>query len=131
MDRCSTLPAVVIVDELRAELVRARDHGPAALTCVKNVHPVDLASHCVVDDGIGSPAPLYCFCRPCIDPEALDADDLLLLVTHRSGQRPSCDDDRGGDRLGLRLPAPVALVARDRDDDRIARLVRPGRDSGA
>ena len=48
--------------------------------------------------------------QPGIDPEALDAHDLLLLVAHRAGDVHHVDDHRVG--LGLRgqLPGAVPLV---------------------
>src|SRR6185369_3427393 len=66
--------------------------------------------------------------QPRIDPEGLDADDLLLLVTHRAGDVHHVDDDGVRDGLGLGLPRAIALVVGDRNDDRLVRRVRAHRD---
>src|SRR5579859_3644107 len=118
---------VVVVDELAAQLVRARDHRPAALARVEERVAVDLARHGVVDD-VAALEALVLALQPRVDPEALDAHDLLLLVAHRAGDVHHVDDDGVGDGLGLGLPAPVALVARDGDDDGVRGHVRAHRD---
>src|SRR5206468_3414972 len=66
--------------------------------------------------------------QPRIDPEALDADDLLLLVAHRAGHIHHVDDDGVRLRQRLAAPAPVTLVLADRNDHRILRVVRAHRD---
>src|SRR5579883_177997 len=118
---------VMIVDELRAELVCARDHRPAALARVEERLAIDLPGHGVVDD-VAALEALVLLGEPGVDPEALDADDLLLLVAHGAGYVHHVDDDRVGDRLGLGLPAPVTLVGGDGHDHGIARRVRAGGD---
>src|SRR5690606_3726796 len=121
------LVRVVVVDDLRAELVGARDHRAARLSGVEERVAVHLARDGVVDD-VAALETLVLLLEPRIDPEALDAHDLLLLVTHRAGDVHHVDDDGVGDRLGLRLPAAVALVVGDRHDDRLVRRVASHRD---
>src|ERR1019366_8687212 len=118
---------VPLVDELGAELVRARDHRPAALPRVEERLAVDLARDRVVDD-VPALEALVLLLQPRVDPEALDADDLLLLVAHRSRHVQHVDDDGVGNRLGLGLPAAEALVDRDGHDDRVRGRVRAHRD---
>jgi len=89
---------VVVVDQLAAQLVRARDHRPAALARVEERLAVDLARDSIVDDEAAL-EPLVLALEPRIDPEALDAHDLLLLVPHRSRHVHHVDDDGVCDRL--------------------------------
>src|ERR1019366_6890406 len=88
---------------------------------------IDLARDRVVDD-VTTLESLVLLLQPGIDPEALDADDLFLLVAHRAGNVHHVDNDGVGDRLGLGLPAPEALVARNGHDDRVRRRVGARRD---
>src|SRR5262249_5942408 len=60
--------------------------------------------------------------------ERLDADDLLLLVAHRPRDVHHVDDDGVRLRQRLALPAPVALVVADRDDERLLGVVDAHRD---
>src|SRR5690606_16347828 len=66
--------------------------------------------------------------QPRVDPERLDADDLLLLVTHRAGHVHHVDDDRVRDRLLLRLPGAVAHVVPRGDHDGPLGIVSPHHD---
>src|SRR6185503_15445052 len=66
--------------------------------------------------------------QPRIEPERLDADDLLLFVAHRAGHVHHVDDDRVRLRLDHFLPGAVAAVLADRDDDRTILVVAPGGD---
>src|SRR6266545_379215 len=61
--------------------------------------------------------------EPGIDPECLDAHDLLLLVGHRAGYVHHVDDAR--DALGLVnfLPAAVLLIRTNRQDNRLFGVV--------
>src|SRR5581483_4404948 len=76
----------------------------------------------VVDD-VGRLDPLVVGLEPGIDPERLDADDLLLLVGHRAGDVHHVDDARHAVGLGDLLPAAVLLVLAHRDDDRVVGVV--------
>src|SRR5262249_36978162 len=61
---------------------------------------------------------------PGVDPERLDADDLLLLVGHRAGHVHHVHDDGDGLRLLDLFPAAILLVGPDGHDDGIDRVVR-------
>src|SRR5207253_3630793 len=76
---------------------------------------VDLLRRRVVDDVAALDA-VVLVAQPRVDPEALDADDLLLFVAHRSGDVHDVDDHRVA--LGRRdlLPRAVALVLARRND---------------
>src|SRR5439155_12184682 len=60
---------------------------------------------------------------PGIDPEGLDADNVLLIVGHGAGHVHHVNDN--GDALGLAdfLPASILLVLADRNDQRPAGIV--------
>jgi hypothetical protein len=89
---------------------------------------VDLARDGVVDDVAGLQA-LVVGAQPGVDPEALDADDLLLLVAHRAGDVHHVDDHRVRLRQLGETPAPVPLVLAGGDDDRHCRVVGAGGDA--
>src|SRR5690606_3736607 len=118
---------VVPLDDLRGELVRARDARAAGLPRRVERLPVDLAGRGVVDDVPGREA-VVVRADPGVDPERLDAHDLLLLVAHRAGHVHHVQDHGVRDRLRLLLPGTVAHVVADRDDHRTQRAVRPGGD---
>ncbi len=63
---------------------------------------------------------------PGVDPERLDAHDLLLLVPHRAGDVHHVEDDGVGDRLRLFLPRAVAHVLANRGHHRRAVVVAAG-----
>src|SRR5262249_39412285 len=63
-----------------------------------------------------------------VDPERLDADDLLLLVGHRAGDVHHVDDRGHALRQVDFLPRAVLLVGPDGDDDRLGRAVGVRRD---
>src|SRR5262249_49061704 len=67
-----------------------------------------------VVDNVGGLHPLVVGLDPGIDPERLDADDLLLLVGHRAGHVHHVDEDGDALRLVDFLPAAVLLVLADR-----------------
>src|SRR5262249_39450534 len=50
------------------------------------------------------------------------ANDLLLLVAHRTRHVHHVDDDGVGHRFGDGLPRPIALIVGDGDDDRAVTL---------
>jgi hypothetical protein len=114
--RCSTRPRDSRLDHLRTQLVGARDHRAARLARVEERVAVDLARDGVVDDEARLEA-FVLLREPGIDPEGLDADDLLLLVAHRAGDIHHVDDDGVGHGLGDRLPGAEALVVGDGHDD--------------
>jgi hypothetical protein len=89
---------VLGVDDLRAELVGARDHRAARLARVEEGVAIDLARHGVVDD-VAALEALVLLAQPGIDPEGLDADDLLLLVAHRARHVHHVDDDGVATRM--------------------------------
>ncbi len=103
------------------------DHRAAALARVEERVAVDLARDGVVDD-VAALEPLVLALKPRIDPEALDADDLFLLVAHRARHVHHVNDDCVRDRLGDRAPRAVTLVLRMRNDDRQLGRVRARRD---
>ncbi len=85
---------------------------------------VDLARDRVVDDVARLDA-LVVGLEPGVDPERLDADDLLLLVAHRAGHVHHVDDDGVASAAAASsFQRAVPLVLADRDDDRVARVVR-------
>ena len=116
------------VHDVAAELVGGADHRPAGLAGMEERLAIHLARHRVVDDVAGLEA-LVVGAQPGVDPEALDADDLLLLVAHRAGDVHHVDHYRIGLRQLGEPPAPVPLVLAGRNDDRDQRVVRPGRDA--
>ena len=93
---------------------------PPRLARVEERVAVDLARDGVVDDEARLEA-LVLAGEPRIEPEALDADDLLLLVAHRAGDVHHVDDDGVGDGLVDRLPRAVALVVGHGHDDGLVR----------
>src|SRR5205823_12303473 len=100
---------------------------PAALAGVVERVLVHLLGDRVVDD-VDRVHALVVPLDPGVDPERLDADDLLLLVGHTPGHVHHVDDARDGVALGGLLPAPVLLVLADRDDLRGVRVVGAGGD---
>src|SRR5690606_32428550 len=61
---------------------------------------------------------------PGVDPERLDADDLLLFIAHRAGDVHHVDDHRVRHRLRLHLPGARARVVGRRGGQRARRVVR-------
>src|SRR5690606_36415935 len=61
--------------------------------------------------------------EPGFEPEGLDADDLLLFVSHRARDVHHVDDDGVGDGLFFDLPRLVAEVVTRRDDDGVLGVV--------
>src|SRR5690606_18363331 len=117
------LRRVVPLDDLGRELVRARDARAAGLARRVERLPVDLTGRRVVDD-VARLEAVVVRADPGVDPERLDAHDLLLLVPHRAGHVHHVQDHRVRDRLRLNLPGAVAHVVADRDDDRAHGAVR-------
>ena len=66
--------------------------------------------------------------EPGVDPEGLDADDLLLVVGHGAGDVHEVEDD--GVELGQRdgVPRAIELVLADGDDQRFLGIVGVGGD---
>src|SRR6185312_9205791 len=62
------------------------------------------------------------------DPEGLDADDLFLLVAHRSRHVHDEDHDRVGLRQRAGPPGAVPTILAHRRDDRVLRVVAAGHD---
>src|SRR5205814_524590 len=75
----------VVVDHLRAQLVRARDHRPARFAGAEERVAVDLLRDGVVND-VARFEPLVLAAQPGVDPEGFDPYDLLLLLAHDLGQ---------------------------------------------
>src|SRR5690606_25035887 len=102
-------------------------HRAARLAGMKEGLPVDLAGHRVVGD-VAADEALVVVAKPGVEPEGFDADDLLLLVSHRAGDVQDVDDDRI--RLPPRgdLPGAVAPILPVLDDHRISRVVGAGDD---
>jgi hypothetical protein len=117
----------VLVDELSAQLVGARDHGAARLARAEERVAIDLARDGVVDDVAAFQA-LVLAPEPGIDPEALDPHDFLLFVAHRAGHIHHVDDHGVRDRLHVFLPGAEAPVVGLGDDDRVLRIVDAARD---
>src|SRR5690606_28178833 len=117
------LRRVVPLDDLGRELVRARDARAAGLARRVERLPVDLTGRRVVDD-VARLEAVVVRADPGVDPERLDAHDLLLLVPHRAGHVHHVQDHRVRDRLRLNLPGAVPHVVADRDDDRAHGAVR-------
>jgi hypothetical protein len=88
---------------------------------------IDLTRYRVVNDEARL-EPFVLRLEPRIEPEALDAHDLLLLVTHRAADVHHVDDDRVrlGEVLELERAKPDVLL--DGDDDRLVGVVRAGGD---
>ena len=66
--------------------------------------------------------------QPRIDPEGLDAHDLLLLLSHRAGHVHHVDDDGVVVRFGLLVPRPVHEVIAHGHDDGALGIIGPGGD---
>src|SRR5664279_1113648 len=118
---------VLVRDHLRAQLVRRADHRAARLAGPEERIAIDLFGHRVVDDEAALDAVIL-RAQPRIDPEALDANDCLLLVAHGAGDVHHVDDHRVRLRQRHAAPRAIALVLFDRDDDGVLRVVRPHRD---
>ena len=88
-------------DDLVAQLVGRADLRAARLAGVVEGVLVHLLGDRVVDDVDGLEA-LVVGLEPGVDPERLDAHDLLLLVGHRAGHVHHVDDD--GDGSGAAAP---------------------------
>ena len=114
-------------DDLVGQLVGRADLGAAALARVVEGVLVHFLGGGVVDD-VDRLDALVVGLDPGVDPERLDADDLLLLVGHGAGHVHHVDDDGDALRLLHFLPAAVLLVLADRDDDRVAGIVGAGGD---
>src|SRR5262249_51339689 len=99
-----------------------RDHGAARLASAKEGLAVDFLGHRVVDDVARLDA-LVLRAQPGVDPERLDAHDLLLLVAHRPGHVHHVDDDRVRLRKRLGLPGAIALVLTHRHDHGVLGVV--------
>ena len=110
----------VVFDHLGAQLVGAGDHRPARLARVEERVAVDLLGHRVVDD-VARLEALVLAAQPGVDPERLDADDLLLLVAHRAGHVHDEDHHRVRLRHRRRPPRAIAAVLAHRHDHRVAR----------
>src|SRR4051794_35879510 len=119
--------AVVGVEKLLAGLERAADLRAAVLAQVVEGVLVHLLGADVVDD-VTALDPLVIFAEPGVDPEALQAHQLLLLLAHRSGDVHHEDDDRVALGALDLLPAPVPDVLLLRDDDGVFRVVIPNHD---
>ena len=117
----------IVLDHLRAQLVGAGDHRAARLARAEEGVAVDLLGHGVVDD-VARLEPLVLAAQPGVDPEGFDADDLLLLVAHRSGDVHDEDHHRVRLRQRRRSPRPIAAVLAHRHDDRAVRVVGAGHD---
>ena len=111
-----------LVDDLVGQVVGRADPRPAALPGVVEGVLVDLAGHGVVDDVAGGHAVVLAL-EPGIDPERLDADDLLLVVGHRARDVHQVEDDGVELGQGDRVPGAIELVLADRDDQGVARVV--------
>src|SRR5690606_23591116 len=118
---------VVLVDELGTEPVGARDHGATRLAGAEEGLPIHLAGHGVVDHVPALEAAVLA-AEPGVDPEALDADDLLLFVSHRARDVHHVDDDGVGDRLEVFLPRAVAPIFVLRHHEGHRRVVHAARD---
>src|SRR5690606_33378519 len=114
---------VVLLDDLGRELVGARDARAAGLARRVERLPVDLAGNGVVDD-VARLQAVVVGADPGVDPERLDADELLLFVAHRAGDVHHVDDHRVRHRLRLHLPGAIAHVVAHRDDQWARRVVR-------
>ena len=117
----------VVVDHLRAQLVGAGDHRAARLARAEERVAVDLLGDRVVDD-VARLEPLVLAAQPGVDPEGLDADDLLLLVAHRP--RHVHDEDHHRVRLRHRRRAPRSVAPSSRTGTMIglSRIVGAGHD---
>ncbi len=104
-------------DDLGAQLVGAGDACAARLARSIKGLAVHLVGRGVVDDVAVLDAVIL-GTEPGVDPERLDADDLLLLVAHRARHVHHVEDHRVGHRLRLFFPRAVAHVLADRRDQR-------------
>ena len=107
---------VALGDDPVGQLVSGADLGPARLARVVERVLVHLVGGRVVDD-VDVLHALVVGLDPGVDPERLDADDLLLLVGHRAGHVHHVDDDGHALRFLNFFPAAVLLVLANRDDD--------------
>lgn len=106
---------IAFVDDSFAQFVGRADLGAAAFAGVVEGVLVHFLGGRVVDD-VDCLDTLVVSLDPGIDPESLDADDLLLLIGHRAGDVHHVDND--GDTLGLLdfFPAAILLVLTNRHD---------------
>src|SRR5262245_34150426 len=114
-------------DDLVGQAVGRADLRTPRLARVVERVLVHLLRRRVVDD-VGGLDALVVRLDPGVDPERLDAHDLLLLVGHRAGDVHHVDD--GGDRLRQPdfLPGAVLLVLPDRHDHGVHGVVGVGGD---
>ena len=118
---------IFLFDDLVAQLVGGRDDGAAALARVKESVAIDFLSDGVMDDVTRNDT-FVVRRNPRIDPERFDADDFFLLIAHRSGHVHHVKNQRIAFGALLGLPREITFVFVDRDDVRIQRIVRAGRD---
>src|SRR5205823_1368716 len=103
---------VALVNQVVAQFVGRADLGAAALARVVKRVLVDQVGGGIVND-VGRLDALVVGLDPGVDPERLDADDLLLLVGHRPGNIHHVDNH--GDAFGFAnlLPASILFVFPD------------------
>src|SRR5262249_14420192 len=121
------LGPVALRDLLQAQLVGRADLRAARLAQVEERVLVDDACDRVVDD-VDHLEVLVLAAQPRIDPEGLDAHDLLLLAPHRAGHVHHVEDDGRGLRLRAGLAHAVAEVLAQRQDARRERVVGAARE---
>src|SRR5262249_23714463 len=114
-------------DQLPGYFVGGANPRAAAFAGVVEGLLVHLAGHGIVDDVADLDAVVLAG-EPSVEPESFRANELFLVVRHRAGNIHHVDN--GGVGFGLIDGAPraVALVVGDGDDERLAGIVRAGRD---
>src|SRR5690606_34553720 len=120
------LGIISLHDRLR-QLVGAGDHRSTRLASVKERVAIDFASDRVMDDVTALKASVL-FPQPGIEPETLDAYDLLLFLAHRPGDVHHVDDDRIRRWRGSLLPGAEALVFVLRRNEGARRIIGAGCD---
>src|SRR5262249_3028253 len=118
---------IASIDKLVGQGVSRADLGPAAFASVVERVLVHFLGGGVMND-VDRLDSLIVSLNPGVDPEGLDANDVLLIVGHGAGNVHHVNDDRDALRLTDFFPAAILFVLANRNNQRSARIVRIGGD---